>query len=423
MIDNLGVNLMLKKLFFCLLLTTCHVVLNYSIILAQTTSNFSLPVTEDKSQYRKFDSQAKEGKYHTGDDYYNPDLKVLATSCGKIVSIINNGQDDHGFGNTIIIKHELKNEDVYSLYAHLAGFTPDIKLGKTVLRGEQIGIMGKTGSGSGNIVHLHFEIKRNSTLTNPLSFGSIKEGTQYGYALINEGKQKAISATDYGYYKPMSFYNKVVAICKREWIVVNLKENKNGFSLGRNGVIDYGSTYSQRKIIGSCSRNLTQLLISPPSPKRGLVLILCTDEHHENSGIEGFVVHEKTGLVLAKGIVPKRWALLKWVSWSPDEQYALAVAAGEITMGDMVFIDLNTGMTQKIEFKDLTRNPQGRQDRTQDFDVDKLVWINSTTFRLTLEIRCNPYESTDPSCYEKILSNYPVEITLNPLMLKYKPFH
>jgi murein DD-endopeptidase MepM/ murein hydrolase activator NlpD len=201
---------MRRKLFFTLAVVLVAL-LGETSSYAQTT--FSLPVTSDTGGYRKFDSKAVSGKLHTGDDYYNSNLKALATNCGKVVSKIYNGQGDHGFGNTLIIQHALLGGYAYSVYGHLASFAQGTDVGRSVSRGQQIGTIGKTGSGSGGIVHLHFEIKSQPTLSNPTAFGSIAAGTQYGYVPINAGTRTATSATSYGYFKPTAFYGSYYTFC------------------------------------------------------------------------------------------------------------------------------------------------------------------------------------------------------------------
>lgn len=197
------------------------------------------------------------------------------------------------------------------------------------------------------------------------------------------------------------------------WININRGESKNVFSFRRNR-----SIYLSDNLIGRCSAKLDRLLISPVSPKKGLALVLCTDEYTDNGGMVGYIVNKRAGLALARNIVPKDWVILKWVNWSPDEQYALVSAAGEVTMGDMAFIDLNTGRMQEIHFRDFTNNHQGRQHRLQDFDPDQVLWLSPTSFRLRLDVRCNSYEDT--SCSDKVLSSHSVRVNLNPFAINYR---
>jgi len=205
---------MFKRVFLLLSVTVLYVLCQTSVLAQGSGTTFSLPVASDSGGYRKFDSTALAGKLHTGDDYYSRDLKALATNCGVIVKKIINGQGDHGFGNAVIVRHNLMSGAVYSVYGHLAGFAQGVEEGRSVSRGQQIGTIGSTGSGSGGIVHLHFEIKRSATLANPSAFGSVRAETEFGYVSQRAGNRMTRSATDYGYFRPSSFYGGYVASCR-----------------------------------------------------------------------------------------------------------------------------------------------------------------------------------------------------------------
>ncbi len=146
-----------------------------------------------------FDEQGCYPVHHTGIDYIsnsgNPD--VYATNAGTIALLVTNGIDDHNMGNVVIIEHTLLNgSTVYSLYAHLNSFENSLYVGKTVCKGEKIGVMGATGNGSGNSwadIHLHFEMKDSPVLHNPSG-----SGTYWGYT--------PSSALNYGYQNPNNYY-------------------------------------------------------------------------------------------------------------------------------------------------------------------------------------------------------------------------
>jgi murein DD-endopeptidase MepM/ murein hydrolase activator NlpD len=121
--------------------------------------------------------------HHTGVDYHttNGNYDILATNAGKIVKIQpNDGTNDHGLGNAVIIEHLVTNpnggvETLYSLYGHLSGFVSGLYVGEAVVKGQKIGTMGSSGYGSatywGSTPHLHFEIKYSPVLNNPSGGG------------------------------------------------------------------------------------------------------------------------------------------------------------------------------------------------------------------------------------------------------------
>lgn len=159
--------------------------------------------------------------YHSGMDVSGSgEQKILASASGRVVNIIKNdvgcasncegpgkGCKDHGFGNTVIIEHQLINgKKIYSMYAHLASIEPGIEEGSYVKGGiTKIGIMGATGYGQDNYwtkcvkntnSHLHFEIKDSNTLSNPKNPPGTTE-TVYGYATGNPD--------GYGYHNPENY--------------------------------------------------------------------------------------------------------------------------------------------------------------------------------------------------------------------------
>ena len=98
--------------------------------------------------------------------------------------------------------------------------------------------------------------------------------------------------------------------------------------------------------------------------------------------------------------------------WSPNENYALIAAAGEITMGDMAFVNLQSGQMTEIHFQDYTHNE--REDimkEVQDVELETIVWLNPTTFQARIDVHCNLYE-IDECANDKILRSYNVQMDL-----------
>lgn len=91
---------------------------------------------------------------------------IVATRAGTVeYSSYNSG----GYGYLVIIDHgTIDGVNYKSYYAHMAAGSLTKAPGQTVGQGEQIGIMGTTGSSTG--VHLHFEIRQNNNPVNPAPF-------------------------------------------------------------------------------------------------------------------------------------------------------------------------------------------------------------------------------------------------------------
>lgn len=84
---------------------------------------------------------------------------VYATADGTVV----HASSYSDYGNLVRIDHGFGLE---SRYGHLASFT--VAVGATVKRGDQIGTVGATGRATAP--HLHYEVRVNDRLLNPLQF-------------------------------------------------------------------------------------------------------------------------------------------------------------------------------------------------------------------------------------------------------------
>lgn len=90
---------------------------------------------------------------------------VFASMPGTVVQAQRSGQ----FGVHVIIEHVLETGDVWhTTYAHLQdnSIPPTVYVGAEVSMGQVIGAVGNTGLSTGP--HLHFELKVNGIVVNPL---------------------------------------------------------------------------------------------------------------------------------------------------------------------------------------------------------------------------------------------------------------
>ena len=99
--------------------------------------------------------------YHMAVDIANNSLPpIAAADSGKVVSV---ERQKYGYGWHVIIDHQ---NGYQTLYAHMSDIY--VSEGQGVSKGSIIGRVGTTGRSSGP--HLHFEVRKNGVLLNPLSF-------------------------------------------------------------------------------------------------------------------------------------------------------------------------------------------------------------------------------------------------------------
>jgi peptidoglycan LD-endopeptidase LytH len=86
---------------------------------------------------------------------------VMAAADGVVV-YINARPSLSNYGNYIVLRHQVEDLEIYSLYAHLREIRHDLKTGQSVKAGEAIGIMGRTANTQETITkdraHVHFEL-------------------------------------------------------------------------------------------------------------------------------------------------------------------------------------------------------------------------------------------------------------------------
>ena len=83
---------------------------------------------------------------------------MLAGDSGYVIVA---GWSNVGYGYHIVIDH---GNGYQTLYAHLNSIY--VNVGDNVAQGQQIGEMGNTGNATGP--HLHFEIRQNTVVRNPI---------------------------------------------------------------------------------------------------------------------------------------------------------------------------------------------------------------------------------------------------------------
>lgn len=108
------------------------------------------------------DSEKEERNIHIGLDLWiKAGTNVLAALDGMVYGFDTNlGKGN--YGPTIILKHELENQEFYTLYGHLSlESIANIKIGDFFTKGETIATLGDATVNGGYAPHLHFQIIEN----------------------------------------------------------------------------------------------------------------------------------------------------------------------------------------------------------------------------------------------------------------------
>ena len=114
-------------------------------------------------------------KMHTGIDIpASAGTAIHAAESGKVTFAGISGSLTSGYGRLVKITH---SNGLETRYAHQSQI--QVTVGQIVVRGQQIGKVGTTGSSTGN--HLHFEVRKNGTAVNPTSGYVTPSNSTTGY--------------------------------------------------------------------------------------------------------------------------------------------------------------------------------------------------------------------------------------------------
>lgn len=114
---------------------------------------------EDRSWYARSPLFGSERSVHLGIDIWaDAGHSVHSPYDGTIHSFA----DNVGFGNygpTLVLEHKIEGMTFYTLYGHLARASMALwEQGKTVLAGQQIGVLGEIQENGEWPAHLHFQV-------------------------------------------------------------------------------------------------------------------------------------------------------------------------------------------------------------------------------------------------------------------------
>lgn len=113
-------------------------------------------------------TQYYKGRAHTGIDISNGNSygrQIVAADSGTVIYAGTNnvGAGMWTYGNYVMIDH---GNGMTTLYAHCSSLS--VSAGQTVTKGQEIARVGNTGNSFG--AHLHFEVRVNGSLTDPMNY-------------------------------------------------------------------------------------------------------------------------------------------------------------------------------------------------------------------------------------------------------------
>lgn len=128
---------------------------------AQTAANVTLPATAPSLSNIYYQAPASNGGSKSDKEHLGIDIiaalgtPVIAPAGGRVVKFFY----EPFYGNNIVIDHGVNEGGIriHTQYKHLQKNL--VNIGDVVVRGQQIGTLGRTGVLSGGLLHLHFEVQ------------------------------------------------------------------------------------------------------------------------------------------------------------------------------------------------------------------------------------------------------------------------
>lgn len=179
----------------------------------------------------------------------------------------------------------------------------------------------------------------------------------------------------------------------------------SGVRYAKDGKILSGST-----VATTCKQDRFQVLLSAPSPKRELVMLIC---HNDGGDLEkAYIVDQRHQRASSLNLGP--WGIGIWVSWSPNESHALVDIGAEDGPPNMFLIDLRTFLKKGIRFKGLDR-----EGENQAFDSNSVSWLNDNSFRVRLYTYCDGNYMGKVPCDDRAQRSYLARVNLAPFGISY----
>lgn len=113
--------------------------------------------------YGPRDVNVSGSAFHNGVDFTPGEGTPIYAIADGVVQY--HEEEQGGFGNNVILSHDINGQAIDSLYAHMAYGSSPLVAGEVVKVGDFIGLVGNTGTSYG--AHLHFEVRVDKVSVDP----------------------------------------------------------------------------------------------------------------------------------------------------------------------------------------------------------------------------------------------------------------
>jgi hypothetical protein len=193
----------------------------------------------------------------------------------------------------------------------------------------------------------------------------------YSYKLWKEGSTREDFATQNGL-----------------WLAVRPNSSAYGFALDENKKLYLSGNFLFK------FNSAEGMYISPLSPSKRYRTAVSWD--FDKGGIQLLIVEMQTGRIAASdGInggggrgIP---SFAHWLSWSPDERYALISPGGE-GVRELMQIDLKTKIAKNVPLKRFAEEYQKGIKEMQITKIESVKWIDNQKYSVKISLYCNPYD-------------------------------
>ncbi len=155
------------------------------------------------------------------------------------------------------------------------------------------------------------------------------------------------------------------------WTTVSAQQTVYGIRYAADGRV-----WNGKNLVTTCPSNVGEVDISSPSPVKRVVALICKSTNGDiDKPYLVDTLHSRT--------IPVKLfsAVGQWVSWSPEESFALFDSGAEDGPPHLFLVDLRTHESREIRFHQFDR-----ANENQVFEQESLLWIDNNSFRVQLKV-------------------------------------